>query len=511
MATMRLATSFLLMSALLTGCPKGGGGGSTGKIDTAQLEVDPKYNFEAGIRAMQPDRKGNTDLAAAYGFFRKAAVELNGGAKAHFNAGYVSEKLGDLDQAKEHYLAAWKADANYEPALFSLTRLLKGEGEAGKAAELYALHIESHPSDKAIRVEYMDTLVAAGDYATAIEQAQEVLRNDPDNAEIYRSLSGLYFQKGDLNMARILGEKALALNDADPDVYNNMGVVYLESDDIPEAIRKFQTARKLDAQHFEANMNLGYIALDSGDYALALECFKAAVERSPSDSDAKVGLAIAMRGTGDLDGAGRVYDDLIKIAPGSQLAYYNAATLHEKYTKDFTKALKYLEAFKVSQTGELSPSHDVFERIMAIERSKAEEEERKRAEAERKQAELQRQARNKELLDKMATVVTDTQARIDANASCLPPDTIDEMSMILEQAVMVVDEGDADMASDIQGLLESYAMPTLEAALAEHCAPGGAVEEDGGEAPPEGEEPAEDEAPAEGEDAEPAEEVAPIE
>ena len=70
----------------------------------------------------------------------------------------------------------------------------------------------------------------------------------------------------------------------------------------------------------------------------------------------KLGKAVALRGTGDLDGAAGLYDAIIKADKNNRIAYFNASTLQEKYVKDFTKAAKYLEDYKDGHAGQLSPT-----------------------------------------------------------------------------------------------------------------------------------------------------------
>src|SRR5690606_514529 len=118
--------------------------------------------------------------------------------------------------------------------------------------------------------------------------------------------------------------------------------------------------------------------------------------------------------------------------------------------------------------------HDVFVEMKQVQDLQAEEAEKKRIEAEKKRAEEERAKRNAELLAKMAETITATQAKIESNRSCLDEGSIEEVSMILEQAQMVVDAKDVDMAADIQQLLDAY-VPAVDDAVA-NC---------GGGAPPE--------------------------
>jgi hypothetical protein len=192
-----------------------------------------------------------------------------------------------------------------------------------------------------------------------------------------------------------------------------------------------------------------------------------------------------------------MYDELIKEDASLDSAYFNAATLHRKYTKDFSKSLKYLEAYKDSRAGELSPSDPVFQLIEEVAAEKAAEEERKRLEAERKRQEEERKRRARETLDKMEAVVIDTQARIETNLECLPEEVSMEVSMILEEVAGVIESEDTEMAAEVQQMLDDYYLPMLDDAIATGCTGGGDTPAEDSAAP--ADEASEDgEAPADG-------------
>ena len=280
----------------------------------------------------------------------------------------------------------------------------------------------------------------------AISESQAVLRKDPKNAEVYRNLSGLYYAQNNYSMSQLTAEKALALDDSDAGVYNNMGVTYLIQSNEAQAIEKFKTALKLNSGHFEANMNLGYTALNSGDYLLAMTCFTAATETNPGSNDAIMGLAVATRGTGDYKVAGQLYDQIIANDPDNVSAYFNAATLNEMYTKDFSKALKYLQAYVDSHN--VGPTDDVYALMQRVNDAKAAEDEKKRIEAERKKAEEDRRKRNEEVLKGITTKVASMQGILDVHGptGCIDPGSVEEVSMVLEQALMIVEIEEVDMA-----------------------------------------------------------------
>jgi hypothetical protein len=193
---------------------------------------------------------------------------------------------------------------------------------------------------------------------------------------------------------------------------------------------------------------------------------------------------------------------LIKENPKLQIAYFNAATLHEVYTQDFTRAIKYLEAYKDARAGELSPNDDVFKRIEEVTAAKAAEEERKRLEAEKKKAEEERIRRAQETLDLMAADVKTMKDTVESKKTCLSEEIVMELEMFVETAQEAITSKDTDMASDFRQMLDTYYKPMLDTALAETC---GAAAPEG--APAEGTEGA----PAEGAEGAPPAEAAPAE
>ena len=144
---------------------------------------------------------------------------------------------------------------------------------------------------------------------------------------------------------------------------------------------------KLDPANVPANLNLGYLAVDSGDYALGFKSFSAVASAEPGNIAGKLGLAVSLRGTKDYDGAGKLYDEIIAADPTNEAAYFNAATLHRKYTKNFKKANKYLDAYVSAFQGQIDPNHEVFARKAQIQKA-IDAENAKKAEGERRRRKL---------------------------------------------------------------------------------------------------------------------------
>lgn len=465
---MRILTLTLVLMGgiLLGGCPKSGPKGPS--FSEEDLASKPDANFAMGLaRLKTPDKAGVVDYRSARDYFAKAA-ELGGGAKAHFNAGWAAERFGDTADAERQYRDAVTADPTYERAVISLALMLRENNKAGEAVILYEKFVAQSPNSLDARNDLMAALIDAKQYERAVEIAQDILRRDPKNAKVYRNLSSMYFAQGKLALSQLCAERALELKADDPATLNNMGVALLTQSDESAAIERFKAAIAVDSANFPANMNLGWVALNSGDYALANASFESARKSNATDIDAMMGLAIAKRGVGDHKAAGTLYDQIISAQPKNLTVYYNAATLHEVYTKDYARALKYLQGH-IDAHGAAS-SAEALAKMELVKRAQTEEAARKKAEEERKKAEEERKRRNEETLKKMASVVSTAQAKLERLSSCMDEDASMEVGMMLEQAQMVVDAQDTEMAADIQTLLDGY-LPMLDEAE-EACAGG---------------------------------------
>ncbi len=477
MRPMTLLNRTTLTLALLGALSLGACGPKKGPVQSyseEQLATDPVANFRLGVHLLETPRKdGSIDYEGAYRRFRNAA-ELGGSAKAHFNAGWTAEKLLKADDAARHYGRAFEADPAYPAAMHSYARVLVETGNAAQAVEVYRAHLGRSPKDKDIRIELVGVLGAAGLYDEALTEAQQVLLTDPNSAKTYRALASLYFAQGNYGMSLLCSEKALQLDEADGGTYNNMAVTYLGLGEDGAAIGQLQDALKVDPNNFEANTNLGYIALNSGDYGLAVSTLETAVRVNPESTIARLGLAVAYRGVGEYDKADALYRALSTSNPTSQPVFFNASTLHEKYTRDFDKALGYLQTY-VTNSG-VGPSDEAFARMERVKATKAEVERVKAEEEAKRKAEEDRRKRNEELLAGMATKIEAFSAKVEANAACLGPDLVEEASMLIEQAGMVIESQEASMAPDIQSMLDEYYGPMIDEAIATQCGGGGSEE-----------------------------------
>ncbi len=444
----------LVLAASLMGCPKKGPD-LTSPVDT----------FNEGVRLLQSAPEGSAaDFGAAYTMFEASITADPGRAKAQYNAGWTAEQQGFKAKAAQHYRTALNLSPGYSNALFSLGIVLTELGKGAEAAELYKDYLQKTPDDIAVRNNLVEALTGAQAYEEALDNIRVILRADNTNVGAYRNLSRIYFKMGKLEMSQLCAEKAKTLAKGDSGIYNNIGVTFLVMGDKQAAISEFKTATKLDPANVPANLNLGYLAIDSGDYELGFKSFSAVASSEPGNIAGKLGLAVSLRGKKDFEAAGKLYDEVIAADPKNEAAYFNAATLHRKYTKNFKKASKYLDAYVAAFQGQIDPGHPVFERKALVQKA-IDAETAKKAEANRRKQEAEeRKKRQRKVFEDLKVKVASLDALLTKYGSCelmIEMGGIDMGQMVLEQAQMVVEAEEIDMAADVMTFMDDL-LPQLQ-------------------------------------------------
>lgn len=138
------------------------------------------------------------------------------------------------------------------------------------------------------RMELASAYYAAGQFATALQEADRVVAMKPDEANAH-GLRGLsLMQLGDDRQAEISLRTALKLEPENPDHNNNIGLFVCQRQSAARAMPYFQRALSVSAYATpeKALLNAGMCSIKSGDIAAAESFFLRALKHEP-------GLAIA--------------------------------------------------------------------------------------------------------------------------------------------------------------------------------------------------------------------------
>ena len=174
-----------------------------------------------------------------------------------------------------------------------------------------------------------DVALKVGDYATAIKLHQKILSSDGTNALAHYHLGFAYGMAG--LTAEEIGEyrTAIALGLKQWDLFLNLGLAYADREDLENAAAALQTAVSLGPEHAETHFNLAVVYERENRLSEGLEQIIAALILNPADPDAVNTDAIICARMGDLTSAGRIWAQLIRVAPDYAPARTNLALLNQ--------------------------------------------------------------------------------------------------------------------------------------------------------------------------------------
>ena len=189
-----------------------------------------------------------------------------------------------------------KAEAYYR---FAMGRLYAEMGQAdnsraeiNKAISNYEEALKIEPNEDVIFEELSDLYIAVGRLQDAIDKAQEILKQNPNNLGARRMLAHVYMQsisngrnglnEEALKQAQAQYEKIVAQDPKDAESWVMLGRVNGFLHNTPEAEKSFNKALEVDPSSEDALVGLAELYGQMGDSKRAAEKLKSAAEKSPN-------------------------------------------------------------------------------------------------------------------------------------------------------------------------------------------------------------------------------------
>jgi len=154
--------------------------------------------------------KGQGELDAAIGSYRKALSMKPDYAEAHNNLGLALQQLGDLDAAIASYRKALKFKPDNAEAYNNLGLTLGEQGKHEAAIESYHKALSIKPGLAEAHNNLGNALKVHGRLELAVECYREALLSKPDYADAHNNLGGALLDQGKLEEAAVSYQKAVA-------------------------------------------------------------------------------------------------------------------------------------------------------------------------------------------------------------------------------------------------------------------------------------------------------------
>jgi tetratricopeptide (TPR) repeat protein len=184
----------------------------------------------------------------------------------------------------------------------------------------------------------------AVDYRRHLDRAAELLKTNeldeafrelqtadsmkPGFADTIAAMGYYYREKGDVDRAVGLFEKALALDPQNWGAHNFYGVTLFRAGKYDEAIRHFQAAIKVNPLNAQSLTNMGALEFSRGNLESAKKYFKEAIDSTPRYGKAHFNLAMILTREGQFPDAVGRYEDCLKYTPDDADAAGNLAWLY---------------------------------------------------------------------------------------------------------------------------------------------------------------------------------------
>ena len=176
---------------------------------------------------------------------------------------------------------------------------------------------------KAPSIANIRTLLRSGDSQRAERDARQLLAASPQNSELLYLLGCARLERGALDEAIALFERASAGAPAQAELLEAMASALLRRGDLDGAERHALLAQQSESTRSRPVNLLGLVALERGDIETALQTFARAVSLEIPNLEATTNMAVALNRSGDWRGAEEWSRSALKIAPNHLAALIN--------------------------------------------------------------------------------------------------------------------------------------------------------------------------------------------
>ncbi len=306
---------------------------------TAQSYHDPSPNqFDADAfyhRGTELHRLN--DLSGAISYYTEALYINPQHTDALYNRGiayYDSEKynkaLFDFDALIE--LRPQDGQAFEQRAR---TKLLLNDGQGAMAD--YTRALEGSPTS----ILFVNRGMASSmlkNYHYALQDFDEALQMDPNDAEAYINKGDIYFALEDYHNAIQYYTQALFLSPDDERTYNNRANAYMKLNNPEQALLDYNVALDIDPNSY-TYVNRGFYWLDQNQRDRAEQDFMEASRLDIRNASAYYGLGMVKLEKGELSAAYQNFSTAIRYNPENELFFnFRALVLHEQ--KKYTEAIE---------------------------------------------------------------------------------------------------------------------------------------------------------------------------
>jgi len=170
----------------------------------------------------------------------------------------------------------------------------------------------------------------AGDLQAARTIYERILAVSPNHADALNLCGVVAHQTGDQETAIQLIEQAIGIDSTNAGYYNNLGEAYRVFNRNDQAVAAYESALALNPADVAANNNLGLALQKLQRYEEAVSAFERALSRAPNDVEVLLNLGNLHREFCDLEASATAFRKAIDVHPGLAAGHASlGVTLYE--------------------------------------------------------------------------------------------------------------------------------------------------------------------------------------
>lgn len=231
----------------------------------------------------------DNDGSKAINFYDKAAALDPNSPMPNIHTGALYEKARAFDLAFNEYNNAVKKDSTFAPSYRMLGDLYYKYNKPVQATEYYEKYLKLSGNTFSARVKYAKFLFLAKDYNKAIEQMQELLKQDPSLNILNRLLAFSYFEtkqyaEGLLYMEKFLENAPKGNNAIIAEDHSYYGKLLAASGSDSLATEEYKKALQIDSTMLDLYTDMANSYKKIGKPNLAVKALDTKIKRTKEPS-----------------------------------------------------------------------------------------------------------------------------------------------------------------------------------------------------------------------------------
>ena len=305
-----------------------------------------KENTFLANRDSMTDAVANYHLAIERGYVDQA--------DAYSRLAKAELSIGDYTAAAQDFKAALEKGAPPKATLLDLGMSYQGIRDMDSAVQAFTQYLELAPEDNTARRDLARAYHDQGKYSLELEQLQVLHKVNPADGKISEDMAVAHgglgrecYGKKDIDCSIREYEASIAADPKWIPGYLSLGYLYLLKGDLDQAKDIVVKGMAVDPAHPDARL-LNRLALTyqkQRDFAAALKYIDQAIAADPQSSDYKLNKSFILLQQGDMDKGITLLRELAVAKPQNRVILFNLAQMY-RVNGDPAKAIDYLEQIK---------------------------------------------------------------------------------------------------------------------------------------------------------------------